>query len=154
MKKKVLKSVYWTSIKIQLFFHVSPSKHSPFFYLPFSFVYGFYFLRHNTPFRTFLVNNMYSYPAEYLLHPVPVMAVYGLPTPDEPSLLDALDEQPQKNESSKMGLATNLLSLFTNKSEYTLYEATTYLSNQQVPPPFRVIPVSKVKIVIISIDNL
>ncbi|KAG0750066.1 hypothetical protein G6F16_001788 [Rhizopus arrhizus] len=86
---------------------------------------------------------MYSYPAEYLLHPVPVMAVYGLPTPDEPSLLDALDEQPQKNESSKMGLATNLLSLFTNKSEYTLYEATTYLSNQQVPPPFRVIPVSK-----------
>jgi hypothetical protein len=36
------------------------------------------------------------------------------------------------------------LNVFTSKSDYTLYEASRYVSSNQVPPPFRVITVSKV----------
>lgn len=92
---------------------------------------------------------MYSYPPEYLLHPVPVLALYGLKNTDEPSLL--VDVEPtenigspsRKDSTSRSGLANSLLSILTNKTEYTLYEATRYLSNSQAPP-FRVITVSKV----------
>jgi hypothetical protein len=76
---------------------------------------------------------MYSYPPEYLSHPVPVLAVYGLSEPEE-KLVDV--------ESTASSLNSSLLKLLTNKSEYTIYEAT----NNQLPPPFRVITVSKVPI--------
>ncbi|CAO3693960.1 unnamed protein product [Rhizopus stolonifer] len=82
---------------------------------------------------------MYSYPEEYLFHPIPVMAVYGLPTPDEPSLL----EKSEDVQKTKLTLGASLLSILTQKTNYSLYEATAYLTNPQAPPPFRVISVSK-----------
>ncbi|CAO3664089.1 unnamed protein product [Rhizopus microsporus] len=93
---------------------------------------------------------MHSYPLDYLLHPVPVMAIYGLSPSDEPSLLDAPISEETSSQSPKpsvtlpkCNLTCSLLELLTSKTEYTLYEATAYLSNQQTPPPFRVITVSK-----------
>lgn len=95
---------------------------------------------------------MHSYPLDYLLHPVPVMAIYGLSPSDEPSLLDAPISEETSSQSPKpsvtlpkSNLTCSLLELLTSKTEYTLYEATAYLSNQQTPPPFRVITVSKVR---------
>lgn len=81
---------------------------------------------------------MYSYPPEYLLHPVPVLAVYGLPETDE-KLVDVEPTPLSRGDS----LSNSLLKILTNKSEYTIYEATRYTTTQS-PPPFRVITVSKV----------
>ncbi|GAN09099.1 glutathione transferase omega-1 [Mucor ambiguus] len=100
---------------------------------------------------------MYSYPAEYLLHPVPVLAIYGLSstsnTPNDARLVDVDELAANSTEksssvnasppSTRSGLASLLLSLFTSKSDYTLYEASRYVSSNQIPPPFRVITVSK-----------
>lgn len=92
---------------------------------------------------------MYSYPPEYLLHPVPVLAVYGLKSSDEtlPPLVDVEttdNNTPSRPTSTtKGGLVESLLNTLTAKTEYTLYEATKYLSGNQAPP-FRVITVSKV----------
>ncbi|CEP08285.1 hypothetical protein [Parasitella parasitica] len=119
---------------------------------------------------------MYSYPPEYLLHPVPVLALYGLTTAaavDEPKLVDidepenpattanSNDNSPlivssyatapaatnttktTTNTTTKSGLASSLLNIFTSKSDYTLYEASRYVTSNQTPPPFRVITVSK-----------
>lgn len=92
---------------------------------------------------------MYSYPPEYLLHPVPVLALYGLTNADETSLLvdveptETISSPSRKDPTSRSGLGNALLSVFTNKPEYTLYEATRYISTSQ-SPPFRVITVSKV----------
>ncbi|KAG2200136.1 hypothetical protein INT47_012417 [Mucor saturninus] len=91
---------------------------------------------------------MYSYPPEYLLHPVPVLALYGLANTDETNLL--VDVEPtettgspsRRDATSRSGLANALLSIFTSKPEYTLYEATRYISTSHAPP-FRVITVSK-----------
>lgn len=88
---------------------------------------------------------MYSYPPEYILHPVPVLGVYGLTTSDETSLLvdvEPTDESPSRR-SPRSGLVHSLLNILTSKTEYTLYEATRYLSSNQTPP-FKVITVSKV----------
>lgn len=106
---------------------------------------------------------MYSYPPEYLLHPVPVLALYGLSATDEAPLIDldipsspiteassnSPNASPSRNQTvpsstTRSGLVNGLLTLFTNKTEYNLYEACRYLSNNQAPPPFRVITVSKV----------
>lgn len=102
---------------------------------------------------------MYSYPAEYLLHPVPVLAIYGLSsapnTLDDTKLVDVDEPAASSNEnassvnasppSTRSGLASSLLSLFTSKSDYSLYEASRHVSSNQIPPPFRVITVSKVR---------
>ncbi|KAI8996802.1 Gryzun, putative trafficking through golgi-domain-containing protein [Pilobolus umbonatus] len=90
---------------------------------------------------------MYSYPSEYLLHPVPVLAIYGLSATDEPSLLDQptnvdIVSPSRRGSHTKAGLSSTLLNLLLSKSEYSLHEATSHLSNQQAPP-FRVISVSK-----------
>lgn len=113
---------------------------------------------------------MYSYPPEYLLHPVPVLALYGLTTStttaiDETKLVDinepatpssatnSTDNSPSSiipqpaaaaAATTSSGLASSLLNVFTSKPDYTLYEASRYVSSNQVPPPFRVITVSKV----------
>lgn len=106
---------------------------------------------------------MYSYPPEYLLHPVPVLALYGLSATDEAPLIDldipsevsnVPNASPSRNQpvpsgtaiTTKSGLVNELLTLFTAKKEYNLYEASRYLSNNQVSPPFRVITVSKVSL--------
>lgn len=97
---------------------------------------------------------MYSYPPEYLLHPVPVLALYGLTSSDEASSLlvdvdlptsttDSNSPSRGAGATTKSGLANSLLSILTNKTEYNLYEATRYLSSNHAPP-FRVITVSKV----------
>lgn len=93
---------------------------------------------------------MYSYPPEYLLHPVPVLALYGLTNTDETNLLvdveptETMGSPSRRDPTSRSGLANALLSIFTSKPEYTLYEATRYISTSHAPP-FRVITVSKVK---------
>jgi hypothetical protein len=105
---------------------------------------------------------MYSYPPEYLLHPVPVLAIYGLSAADEAPLIDldipsspiveassSPNASPSRNQivpssTTRSGLVNGLLALFTSKTEHNLYEASRYLSNPQAPPPFRVITVSKV----------
>ncbi|EPB84242.1 hypothetical protein HMPREF1544_09034 [Mucor circinelloides 1006PhL] len=95
---------------------------------------------------------MYSYPAEYLLHPVPVLAIYGLSAAsntDDTKLVDVdepatdINASPPSTTTTRSGLASSLLSIFTSKSDYTLYEASRYVSSNQIPPPFRVITVSK-----------
>lgn len=97
---------------------------------------------------------MYSYPAEYLLHPVPVLAIYGLSAAsntDDTKLVDVdepatdINASPPSTTTTRSGLASSLLSIFTSKSDYTLYEASRYVSSNQIPPPFRVITVSKVR---------
>ncbi|RCI01137.1 hypothetical protein CU098_002795 [Rhizopus stolonifer] len=72
------------------------------------------------------------YPPEYLVHPVPVLAVYGL-----------TDDAVVAGDTSKLSLVSTLVSVLTNKTEYTLYEASRYLTYPQTSPPFRVMTVSK-----------
>ncbi|KAI8355688.1 Gryzun, putative trafficking through golgi-domain-containing protein [Blakeslea trispora] len=81
---------------------------------------------------------MLNYPPEYLAHPVPVMAVYGLAEKDRAPLVDVDD-----STTTRSSPLNSLFDLLTNKSDYSLYEATRYLSNSQVAPPFRVINVPK-----------
>ncbi|KAI9016573.1 Gryzun, putative trafficking through golgi-domain-containing protein [Phycomyces nitens] len=114
---------------------------------------------------------MNTYPAEYLLHPVPVLAVYGL-SADQTSTenektsvkesedsIAILSSSPQTRPSSgrqglgsnpshlRSGLASTLHSILHNKHDFTLYEATRYLHqnsvNGQGVPPFRVLSVTK-----------
>ncbi|KAI7905331.1 Gryzun, putative trafficking through golgi-domain-containing protein [Cokeromyces recurvatus] len=84
---------------------------------------------------------MYSYPPEYLLHPTPVLALYGLTITNEAKLVD-VDTQ-DTEPTTRSNLVNLLLNIFTSKTDYTLYEAPKYLSNNQTLPPFRVITVSK-----------
>ncbi|KAI9481008.1 MAG: Gryzun, putative trafficking through golgi-domain-containing protein [Benjaminiella poitrasii] len=91
---------------------------------------------------------MYSYPPEYLLHPVPVLALYGLTATDEAKLVDIdipFDDSVETTNlpAIRSTLVNSLLHTFTNKTDYTLYEASGYLSSNQASPPFRVITVSK-----------
>ncbi|KAL0079429.1 Foie gras liver health family 1-domain-containing protein [Phycomyces blakesleeanus] len=116
---------------------------------------------------------MNTYPAEYLLHPVPVLAVYGLsadqtstenekiPTQkDSEESVAVISSSPQTRPSSgrqtpgnnalnlRSSLASTLHSLLHNKHDFTLYEATRYLhqnsaNGAQGIPPFRVLSISK-----------
>ena len=98
---------------------------------------------------------MYSYPPEYLTHPVPVLAVYGLTESVEaPPLIDVETTESSNpplqrgsstnlSTSTRAELTTSLLTVLTSKTEYTLYEATKYLNSNQ-PPPFKVVTVEKV----------
>jgi hypothetical protein len=81
---------------------------------------------------------MYSYPPEFLLHPVPVMVCYGLsgdadevPSSDSPSQRDG-----------RSGLVDALSTILNSKNDYSFHEATR---NPAQAPPFRIITVSKVK---------
>ncbi|KAI8364823.1 Gryzun, putative trafficking through golgi-domain-containing protein [Choanephora cucurbitarum] len=81
---------------------------------------------------------MLTYPPEYLAHPVPVMAVYGLSDKEESPLVDVGD-----SATTRSGPSSSLLDLLTSKSDYSVYEATRFLGNNQIAPPFRVINVPK-----------
>ncbi|ORX60381.1 hypothetical protein DM01DRAFT_1380727 [Hesseltinella vesiculosa] len=81
---------------------------------------------------------MDTYPAEYLTHPVPVLGVYGLQNHDA-------NGQPeiQLSEGKSGTLASTLLSIFLARQVFSLYDATRYLTNIAIPPPFRVMTVEK-----------
>ncbi|KAI8146339.1 Gryzun, putative trafficking through golgi-domain-containing protein [Fennellomyces sp. T-0311] len=67
---------------------------------------------------------MNTYPAEYLLHPVPVLAVYGLgdSRPDnEPS--EAQRSPARHPPSSRATLGSHLKTVFSNKQQYSVYES-------------------------------
>ncbi|KAI9311302.1 Gryzun, putative trafficking through golgi-domain-containing protein [Dichotomocladium elegans] len=109
---------------------------------------------------------MNTYPAEYVLHPVPVLGVYGLiasapqvqsddasdgNTNPAPDTIDAEKEASRSTSrppvSSRNTLGTTLRSIFTNKQHFSLQEAARYQSAHGMPgnttPPFRVVFIEK-----------
>jgi hypothetical protein len=86
---------------------------------------------------------MNTYPPEYLLHPVPVLAIYGLGTSKESDGSNPIDSsQPPVNKSN--ALASTLLNILLARQDFSLYDASRYMTNAVIPPPFRVMTVPKV----------
>lgn len=84
---------------------------------------------------------MNTYPQEYIVHSVPVLAVYGLN--DQPS---SPSTPRQHRPSSRASLGTTLATIFSSKQQYNVYESTRIQThNSPGSPPFRVLFVDKVK---------
>ncbi|KAI9306763.1 Foie gras liver health family 1-domain-containing protein [Cunninghamella echinulata] len=81
---------------------------------------------------------MDSYPTEYSLHPVPVLAIYGLKHNN-----NHIDNSTTQIESTSTPLSSTLLSILLARQDFSLYDSSRYLTNANIPPPFRVINVSK-----------
>ncbi|KAI8082919.1 Foie gras liver health family 1-domain-containing protein [Halteromyces radiatus] len=82
---------------------------------------------------------MDSYPSEYLLHPVPVLAIYGLREQQE-----LIPTEPSNSDENKFhSLTTTLLNILLARQDFSLYDASRYITNATIPPPFRVITVQK-----------
>ena len=92
---------------------------------------------------------MNTYPAEYLLHPVPVLAVYGLgdssSRPDNEPPLESQRSSARHPPSSRTTLGSHLKNVFANKQQHTVYESAR---PSAVPglatPAFKTIFVDKV----------
>ncbi|KAI8374513.1 Gryzun, putative trafficking through golgi-domain-containing protein [Radiomyces spectabilis] len=98
---------------------------------------------------------MDTYPSEFLCHPVPVLAVYGLEVTDTAATAEQ-NAQPSDTETTKQSssstnavpmrseLAKTLTTIFTNKPTYTVYDAvanSTQHGNSVNAPYLKVIQV-------------
>ncbi|KAI8069209.1 Gryzun, putative trafficking through golgi-domain-containing protein [Gongronella butleri] len=81
---------------------------------------------------------MEAYPPEYLLHPVPVLGVYGLDGQES-----SAPQEIQLGDGKTGTLASTLLSIFLARQVFSLYDATRYLTSAAIPPPFRVMTIEK-----------
>ena len=110
---------------------------------------------------------MNTYPTEYLLHPVPVLAVYGIgaTTSEQPSTTTTTTSRPDNDAStatspappssgsnarqppsSRAALGTMLQNAFSNTQQHSLYETIRSSTTTGVPstPAFKTIFVVKV----------
>ncbi|KAI8343321.1 Foie gras liver health family 1-domain-containing protein [Chlamydoabsidia padenii] len=84
---------------------------------------------------------MDTYPPEYLIHPVPVLAIYGLGTSTESN--NSQTDYSQTASSKANTLTSTLLNILLARQEFSLYDASRYLNNPAIPPPFCVKTVPK-----------
>lgn len=93
---------------------------------------------------------MNTYPPEYLLHPVPVLAIYGLGTSSESngSLTTNQGDSSQPPANKSNALASTLLNILLARQDFSLYDASRYMTNAVIPPPFRVMTIPKVSRVV------